>query len=83
MTIATGHARIVALPCPAPVGAERTDLSVNDRVVLLAAHRAARERRERAALGSDDYRAAAEEVGRIEVALNRLTEPQPEPPTAA
>jgi hypothetical protein len=42
---------------------------------LLARHRAARERRESAALGSDEYRAAAEEVAAIEVEMNRLEEP--------
>jgi hypothetical protein len=61
---------------------ERTDdLSTKSRAELLAAHRAARERRERAALGSDAFSAAAQEVAHIEVALNRLSEP-PETPSA-
>jgi transcription elongation GreA/GreB family factor len=40
-------------------------------------HRAARARREAAALGSDEYRAAAEEVARIEIAIAQLEEPPP------
>jgi hypothetical protein len=38
-------------------------------------HRAARERRERAPLGSDEFRAAAEEVAEIEIAISALEEP--------
>jgi hypothetical protein len=45
------------------------------REELLAQHRAAKARREAAALGSDDYRVAAEEIARIEVQINRLEEP--------
>ena len=46
---------------------------------LLVEHRAARARREAASLGSDEYRAAAEEIARIEVAINKLEEPEPAP----
>jgi hypothetical protein len=46
-----------------------------ERDDLLVKHRAARARREAAALGSDDYRAAAEEIATIEVQINRLEEP--------
>jgi len=45
----------------------------------MAEHRAARARRESAALGSDEFRAAAEEIARIEVAINQLEEPEIEP----
>jgi hypothetical protein len=40
-------------------------------------HREARARREAAALGSEEYRAAAEEVARIEIAIAELEEPPP------
>ena len=46
---------------------------------LLVAHRAARARREAAQLASDEFRAAAEEIARIEVQINRLEEPDPAP----
>jgi transcription elongation GreA/GreB family factor len=38
-------------------------------------HLAARARRDAADLGSDEYRAAAQEIARIEVAIARLEEP--------
>ncbi|HUR16241.1 MAG TPA: hypothetical protein VMZ33_03050 [Candidatus Limnocylindrales bacterium] len=38
-------------------------------------HRAARARRDSAQLGSDDFRAAAEEIARIEVEIARREEP--------
>jgi hypothetical protein len=47
------------------------------RSSLMEQHVAARARRDAAALGSDEYQAAAEEVGRIEVAIARLEEPPP------
>jgi transcription elongation GreA/GreB family factor len=40
-------------------------------------HAAARQRREAAALGSDEYRAAAEEVARIEIQIALIEEPPP------
>jgi hypothetical protein len=40
-------------------------------------HAAARARREAAPLGSDEYRVAAEEVARIEVAIAAMEEPGP------
>ncbi len=43
----------------------------SSRDELLAAHRAARARRAAAPLGSEAYREAAEEVGRIEVEIAR------------
>lgn len=55
------------------------------RQELMEEHRAARARRDSAALGSDEYRAAAEEVARIEIAISELEEPDPEaaaPPDA-
>lgn len=42
-------------------------------------HRAARERRDAAPLGSDEFRAAAEEVARIEVSIARLEESAADP----
>ena len=42
------------------------------RAELLSQHRAARLRRDTAALGSDDYRAACDDIARIEVAIARL-----------
>ena len=48
-----------------------------DRSGLTDQHREARARREAAPLGSDAYRAASEEVTRIEVAIAALEEPSP------
>jgi len=42
------------------------------REELLKAHADARRRRDRAPLGSEEYRAAVAEVGRIEVEIARL-----------
>lgn len=58
-------------------GTEMTpvDKRAAEREALLERHGAARARREAAALDSADYRAAAEEIARIEVAINRLEEP--------
>lgn len=47
---------------------------------LMERHAEARERRDAAALGSEEFRAAAEEVARIEIAIAALEEPPPEPP---
>ena len=41
----------------------------------MALHVAARKRRDASPLGSDEYRAAAEEVARIEVQIARIEEP--------
>ncbi|HVM29422.1 MAG TPA: hypothetical protein VM305_01440 [Candidatus Limnocylindrales bacterium] len=46
-------------------------------------HRAARHRRDQAALGSEAFRAAAEEVARIEIAIAALEEPTPQAPDTA
>jgi hypothetical protein len=43
----------------------------------MALHEAARRRREAAALGSDEYRAAAEELASIEIQIARVEEPAP------
>ena len=48
-----------------------------DRTELMEQHRAARERREAAPWGSDAFRAAAEDVARIEIAIAALEEPPP------
>lgn len=50
------------------------------REELVDAHAAARARREAAPLGSDEYRAAAEEIAQLEIALNALEEPEPKLP---
>ena len=55
---------------------DRTAPTKMNREELLERHRAARARREQAALGSDEYRAAAEEIAAIEVAINRIGEPE-------
>ena len=43
----------------------------------MALHEAARRRREAVALGGDEYRAAAEEVARIEIQIALIEEPPP------
>ena len=58
-------------------GTEKTAERERQREQLLVQHRAARVQRDGAALGSDDFRAAAEEIARIEVQINRLEEPDP------
>jgi len=55
-------------PRPAPSGT---------RAELMEQHAAARQRRNVAPLGSEDYRAAAEDLARIEIAIAQLEE-QPE-----
>ncbi|MGI8929635.1 MAG: hypothetical protein ACR2H0_09280 [Candidatus Limnocylindrales bacterium] len=44
-------------------------------------HVAARARRDASPLGSDGFRAAAEELARIEIAIARMEEPPPSVPT--
>jgi hypothetical protein len=58
-----------------PTESTRSDQAA-ERDKLLARHRAARARREAAALGSDEFAAAAQEVAKIEVEINRLGEPE-------
>jgi hypothetical protein len=43
-------------------------------------HAGARRRRDASPLGSDEFRAAAEEVASIEIEIARLEEPSAEPP---
>ena len=57
--------------------------NVSDRSALMAKHAAARARRDAAALDSDEFRAAAEEVARIEVAIAKLEEPPADQATAS
>ena len=57
------------------MSAEKTPGGGPDRSALMQKHVAARARRDAAGLGSDEYRAAAEEVARIEVAIAKLEEP--------
>lgn len=60
-----GHAAAMAHGQPATV-----DESLpRTRAKLLERHTAARAKRAAAALGSDDYRMAADEIGRIEVRI--------------
>jgi hypothetical protein len=49
------------------------------RAELMALHEAARRRRDASALGSDEYRAAAEEIARIEIQIARVEEPAAKP----
>jgi hypothetical protein len=46
-----------------------------DRSQLMARHAEARARRDRSALGSEAFRAAAEEIARIEIEIAALEEP--------
>lgn len=59
-----------------PSNASGPSATAEKRARLMEQHRSARARRDAAALGSDDYRAAAEEIARIEIAINRLEEPE-------
>ncbi len=52
-----------------------TDHQAATRAALMAEHVQARARRDAAALGSDEYRAACEEVGAIEVRIAAAEEP--------
>jgi hypothetical protein len=45
-------------------------------------HAEARARRDASALGSESFRAAAEEIARIEIAIAALEEPPPDKPAA-
>ena len=63
----SGAARDEAASSPPP-GEEMT------RDALMIRHAAACQRRDRAPLGSDEFRQAAEEVARIEIAIAGLTE---------
>lgn len=59
-------------------GGERP--AATSRSQLMEGHAAARRRRDTAALGSADFRAAAEEVARIEIEIARLEEPPAQSP---
>jgi len=48
-----------------------------DRSSLMQQHVAARARRDASPLGSDEFRAAADELARIEIAIARMEEPPP------
>ena len=61
---------------PGP-GLASAEERAKQRDELLVQHRAARAQRDAAALGSAEFRAAAEEIARIEVQINRLEEPDP------
>ena len=52
--------------------ASNPDTETATRSELLSLHRAARLRRDTADLGSDEFRAASDEIARIEVAIARL-----------
>jgi len=73
---ATAAALIAGQPADIP-----SDRSAQEAIrdVLLAAHRAARRRRNAASDGSAAYIAAATDIGRIEVAIARLDQPVPAP----
>jgi hypothetical protein len=54
------------------------------RSQLMVEHVEARQRRDAAALGSDEYRVACEDIARIEVAIAASEEPSPAaPPSTA
>jgi hypothetical protein len=57
--VATAHGRPAQIDTSLPA----------DRPALIALHAEARRRRAQAALGSDAYRAAADEIGRIEIRI--------------
>lgn len=59
-----------------PAGEARKG-SAETRESLMVQHVQARQRRDEAALGSEEYRAGAEEVARIEIAIAALTEAAP------
>jgi hypothetical protein len=50
----------------------RTKTPTRTREDLLAEHAEARRRRDAAPLGGEEYRAAADEIGRIEVEIARV-----------
>ena len=56
----------------------RADSAPPDRTRLMQKHAAARARRDAAPEGSEEFRAAAEEVARIEIAIAQLEEPSVE-----
>jgi len=58
----------------------RADSAPADRTRLMAKHAAARARRDAVPLGSEEFRVAAEEVARIEIAIAQLEEPPIEGP---
>jgi hypothetical protein len=60
---------------PAPASPAGAKPARGDRSTLMEQHAQARARREAAALGSDEFRDAAEEVARIEIAIAKLEEP--------
>lgn len=51
--------------------------AADTREALMQRHAAARQRRDDAVLGSDEFRQAAEDVARIEIAIAALVEPKP------
>lgn len=57
--------------------AARTNDTRARREKLMEEHVAARRRRDAADLGSPEFRAAAEDVARIEIAIAELEEPPP------
>jgi hypothetical protein len=73
-TPAPGPGSAAATPPPGKSTAARR-APRGDRSQLMQQHVAARARRDAAALGSDEFRDAAEEVARIEVAIAKLEEP--------
>ncbi len=61
-----------------PAGqAEASATEPATRESLMVEHAAARKRRDAAALGSDEFRRAAEDVARIEIAIAAIEEPPP------
>jgi len=56
--------------------------AARSRAQLMERHAQARARRDAAPLGSEEFRAAAEEVARIEIAIAAMEEPPPDRPAA-
>jgi hypothetical protein len=59
-----------------PTPARHSRPAAADRTALMGQHVAARARRDAAPLGSDEYRAAADEIARIEIAIAAMEEPK-------
>jgi hypothetical protein len=67
------------MPEPAEgTAADRQAERERQRNELLKEHKVARAKRDGAALGGKEYEAAMEDIARIEVAINRLDEPETE-----
>ena len=62
---------------------KRSRAATDSREALMVKHRAARAQRDAAPLGSDEFRDAAEDVARIEIAIAKIEEPPADAPRSA